>query len=138
MAARYDGCLYLAELRDGFTPAGRSLVSGTGRGRRRNTRKHKVNSRTFAGFTIEMKPAAQVTCNDGMDDMQAEAGVAAIATCREERIEGFAPDLKVHAAAIVGKKDFDSVATGSLDLDVYNTSLAIRKSVRDRIEEKVC
>ena len=49
-----------------------------------------------------MEPATQEICDDGMDDMQPEAGAAPIATRREERIEGIALDIKAHAATVVG------------------------------------
>src|SRR5882757_2211562 len=84
-----------------------------------------------------MESASQIIRDNGMNDMQAEPRAAAIAACREERIEGLAPDVKAHAAAVVGKKDINGVVTGSLDLDVDRTSAAIGKGVCDRIEEEI-
>ena len=52
-------------------------------------------------------------------------------------VGGFAPDLRAHAAAVVGKKDIDCIVSGGLDFDVDGTSLAIRKRVSDRIKEEV-
>ena len=84
-----------------------------------------------------MESTSQIIRDNGMNDMQAEPRAAAIATCREERIEGLAPDVRVHAAAVVGKKDINGVVTGSLDFDVDSTSTVIGKGVRDRIEEEI-
>ena len=112
-------------------------MSRTSRVRGRDARQDKVDFRTLARLAFEIEPASQIIRDDGVDDVQAETGAAAIATCREERVEGFAPDIDAHAAAIVGKKDIHSVATGGLDLDIDVASFAVRKGVRDRIEEEV-
>jgi len=68
--------------------------------------------------------------------MQAEAG-ASIATCGEERIERFPPDIETHAAAIVAKNNFDMVTPGRPHVDINGTFLAVGKSVRNRVEEEV-
>src|SRR5277367_6281668 len=90
----------------------------------------------LAGRAIENKPAAQAISNDTVDDMQAEAG-ASIATCGEERIERFPPDIETHAAAIVAKNNFDMVTPGRPHVDINGTFLAVGKSVRNRVEEEV-
>ena len=69
--------------------------------------------------------------------MQSKTSAALIATCREERIERSVPDIETHAAAIVGKNNFDMVDPGCLRLDVDSTSIAVRKCVRDRVEEEI-
>src|SRR5229473_1561858 len=59
------------------------------------------------------------------------------ATRREERIECAPPDIEAHAAAIVGKEDFDVVLAGLPNLDIDGAGLAVRKGVRHRIEEQI-
>jgi hypothetical protein len=44
-----------------------------------------------------------------VDDVQAQARATAITARGEERIERVAPDIDTHAAAIVGKDNFDIV-----------------------------
>jgi hypothetical protein len=51
-----------------------------------------VDPCSLAGFTIETELAAEKIRDHCMDNMQAKSGSALIATCREERVEGFAPD----------------------------------------------
>ena len=102
----------------------------------RHLRQDELNSRSLAGFAIEMQPAAQTIRNDGVDDVQAEAGAASISARREERIERPVPDIEAHAAAIIGKDDFDIVRPGCLHLDLDGTSLAVGKRMRDRVEEE--
>ena len=80
-----------------------------------------------------MEPATQEICNDGMDNMQAEAGAGPIATRREERIEGIALDIEAHAAIVVGKQHINRVVAGCLNHDVDGTCLAIGKGMRDRV-----
>src|SRR5882672_8615126 len=70
---------------------------------RRLPRQDQANFRSLAGLAFEMQPATQTIRHDGVDDMEAEAGAALIAAGGEERIEGFAPDIEAHPAAVVGK-----------------------------------
>src|SRR5207249_290963 len=68
---------------------------------RRYPRQNDLDSRAAAGFGIEVEPAAEPIGHDAVDDVQAEAGAALIAPCREERIERTAADVEAHAASIV-------------------------------------
>src|SRR5216684_6061366 len=95
-----------------------------------------MDFRPLAGCAIENKPATQAISNDAVDDMQAKAS-ALIATCGEERIERFTPDIETHAATIVEKNNFDVVTPGGPHLDVNGTFPGVRKGVRNRVEEEV-
>ena len=79
---------------------------------RRNARQDDLDSRARARRGIESEPSAQTGSHDTVDDMQTKPGAALIAAGREERIERTAPDIKGHAAAIVGKNDLDIVLAG--------------------------
>ena len=89
-------------------------MSGIGGAAGRYSRQNELDSRSLAGLAIEMEPSSQMIRDDGMGEMQAEAGAAVIAACREEGNEGIAPDIKAHATAIVRKKDVDCVIPGRL------------------------
>src|SRR6202795_4583490 len=104
---------------------------------RRDPGKNHLDSRAAAGLGIEIEPAAETVGHDAVDDMQAEPGAALIATRREERVERTPPDVERHAAAIVGKNDFDVVLAGLPHLDIDGAGPAVRKGVRHRIEEQV-
>src|SRR6266436_4612287 len=117
-------------------PRPEQALSG-GKGCWRHSRQDEPNSRPLARLAIEREPAAQTVRNDAVDDMQTQTSVALIAPCREERIERFTPDVETHAATIVGKKNFDIVISGRSNLDVDGTSFAVRKPMRDRVEEEV-
>src|SRR5689334_9187256 len=69
--------------------------------------------------------------------MQAEPGAALIAPRGEERIERAAPDVETHADAVVRKQDLDIVAVIFPHLDLDGAGPAVRKGVRDGIEEQV-
>src|SRR5471030_3020289 len=69
---------------------------------RRQARQHELDFRSPAGLAVEIDPAAQTVGDDTVDDMQAKAGAAQVATRREKRIESLAPDTVAHAAAVVG------------------------------------
>jgi hypothetical protein len=75
----------------------------------RHAGKDQLDFRSLAGFAIEIEPAAQAIRDNAVDDMKAEANAASIAARREERIERLAPDIEAHAAAIIGKDNFDIV-----------------------------
>ena len=74
--------------------------------------------RSLAGFAVETKAAAEAIGDDAVDDVQAEAGASLVAAGREERIESLTPDVRGHAAAVVGEDDFDVVGAGGAHLDV--------------------
>jgi len=97
----------------------------------------QLNSRSLAGFGIKTEPAAQAIRDDGVDDVEAQTSTALIPAGREERIEGFAPDIKAHTAAVIRKNNFDIIMAGGLDLDVDEAFKAVGKRMRDRIEEEV-
>ena len=61
----------------------------------------KFRARARRTVNIELPP--ETIGDDVVDDMQTEPSAAALAARREERIEGLAPDVSAHAAAIVGK-----------------------------------
>jgi len=69
--------------------------------------------------------------------METQAGTALIPAGREERIEGFAPDIEAHAATVVRKTNLNAVSAGGPDLDVDETCLAVGKGMQDRIEEEI-
>ena len=100
-------------------------------------RGNQLNSCPFARLAVETDPATQTIRDDVVDDMKAEAGAALIPAGGEERIEGFAPNIKAHTAAVVRKNNFDTIMAGSLDLDVDEAFKAVGKRMRDRIEEEV-
>src|SRR5205807_2035935 len=85
---------------------------------RRDTRQDDLDARPRPGLGLEIEPSAETIGDDVVDDVQAEAGAALIAPRREERIEGAAPDVQAHAAAIVGEDDLDIVASGLAGLDL--------------------
>ena len=82
------------------------------------------------------RPPSRLVTID-VDDVQAEPGAALVAAGGEERIEGAAADVERHAAAIVGKDDLDIVLAGLPHLDIDRAGLAVRESVRHRIEEQI-
>jgi hypothetical protein len=96
-----------------------------------------MDFRSSAGRAVNIELSGQTIGDDVVDNMQAEPSAAALAARREERIEGLAADVSAHAAAIVGKQDFDFVAARRPHLDVDRASLTVRKRVHDRIEKKV-
>jgi hypothetical protein len=102
-----------------------------------DTRQDKLDFRPLVKFAIKIEPATQTIRDDAVDDMQAEARAALIATRREERIECFASDTEAHAAAIIGKTNFDIVLAGRPNLDLDDAFLPIGKCVCDRVQEKV-
>ena len=77
----------------------RTLLSG--KPFRRHSRQNQLDLRSFARFAIQMKLATKTICDDGVDDMQAEAGITLLAAGGEERIECLASDIDTHAAAVV-------------------------------------
>src|SRR5450432_3076584 len=60
-----------------------------------------------------------------------------MAARREERIESLTADIRAHATTIVGNDDLDMVRAGLPDRDIDATSHAVRKRVRDSVQEKV-
>jgi hypothetical protein len=104
---------------------------------RYHTRQDDLDFGSLAGSAIEIEPATQTIRDDTVDDVQAKASAALIAARREERIERLAPDGATHAAAIVGKPDFDIVIPRRQHLDVDGTFLVVGKRVRDRVEKEV-
>src|SRR6476646_7030568 len=72
-----------------------------------------------------------------MDDMQAEASAALVAAGGKERIERLPPDVRAHATAVVAKDDLDIIVAASAHLDGNISLSAVRKRMRDRVEEKV-
>jgi hypothetical protein len=62
-------------------------------------------------FAVEIDPAAEAICHDGVDDVQAETGASMIAARGKERIECLAPDIEIHPTAIVGKKNLNILVT---------------------------
>jgi hypothetical protein len=69
--------------------------------RRRHAGQDQLDPCSLASFAIKMEPAAQTIRDDGVDDMETEASAASVPPGREERVEGLAPDIEAHAAAIV-------------------------------------
>ena len=85
--------------------------------------------RPRARRTLKIEPAAQTVRHDVVEDMQAKAWAAEIVTRREEWFEGLPPDLGAHAAAIVGKQNFNAVLPRCPRLDGHSIFLAVRKGV---------
>ena len=104
---------------------------------RRDARQDDLDSRASAGLRIEVEPAAEAVGHDIIDDVQPESGAALIPARGEERIEGAAPNVEAHAAAIVGKNDLDIVLAGFPRLDVDRSGSAVGESVCHRIEEQI-
>ena len=73
--------------------------------------------------------AAQPVGHDVVDDVKAEADLAAFASRREERIERLASHLGAHAAAVIPEENFHMICAGHAYSDVDPTAPAIRKSV---------
>src|SRR5947209_19421639 len=69
--------------------------------------------------------------------MQAEASAALVAAGSKEWIERLPPDVRAHAAAVVAKDDLDIIGAGCAHLDGNISPPAVRKRMRDRVEEKV-
>jgi hypothetical protein len=84
-----------------------------------------------------MKPATQMIRDEAVNDMQAEAGAASVATRREEGIKRLAPVIGAHAATIVGEENFDTIFAGRQYLDLDAAFLAVGKRMRHRIKEQV-
>src|SRR6478609_1714498 len=103
----------------------------------RDARKDHLNPGAATRLGVEVEPTAQPVGHDTVDDVQAEPGAALIAARGEERVEGAAPDVEAHAAAIVGKQDLDVILAELARLDMDRAWPAARKGVRDRIEEQV-
>jgi hypothetical protein len=91
----------------------------------------------FARLAIETDPATQTIRYDVVDDMKAEADAALIAARREERIERLAPVAETHAAAIIGKENFNVAISDRLYLDVDGTTSAVKKCMCNRVEKEI-
>ena len=83
------------------------------------------------------KLATQAIRHHAMDDMQAEASAALVAAGGKERVERLPPDVRAHAAAVVAKDDLDIIDAEGAHLDGNISLPAVRKRMRDRVEEKV-
>src|SRR5258707_15857599 len=100
-------------------------------------RQDDLDSCAAAGLGIEVETSAQTVGHDTVDNVQAEPSAALIAPRREEWIERAAPDIERHAAAVVGKNDFDIVLARLPYLNIDRARLAVGKRVRHRIEEQL-
>ena len=89
------------------------------------------------GFAAQAKLSAQTVRHHAVDDMQAEAGAALVAAGGKERIKRLPPDVRAHAAAVVAKDDLDIIVAACPRLDGNISLPAVRKCMRDRVEEKV-
>src|SRR5271169_2218370 len=96
-----------------------------------------MDSRSLAGLAVQTEPTAKTIRDDVVNDMEAKTGAALIAACCEEWVECLVPDVRTHAAAVVGKKNFDTVIPGRPRPDIDGTPAIFRKRVCDRIEEEV-
>ena len=74
--------------------------------------------RSLARFARETKAASEAIRHDTIDDVQAEAGAARVAPRREKWMKSLAPDVRDHAAAIVGEKDLDAIGACGADRDI--------------------
>jgi hypothetical protein len=119
----------------GSRVCGQALLSANSCWRR--SRQDELDPCSLAGSAVQIEPTAQAIRDDVVDDMKTEASVPLIAAGREERIEGFTPDIETHAAAVVGKNNFDIVLSGGQHLYTDGTSLALGKRMRDRVEKEV-
>src|ERR1700751_4716634 len=81
-------------------------------------RQDERNGGPSAGLALEGELATQPLRDDGVDNVQTEAGCAAMAGGREKRIERQPLDLRRHAAAIVGYQQFDMVGPGRSHPDI--------------------
>jgi hypothetical protein len=104
---------------------------------RGHTGQDQLNSRSPAGFGIKTEPPAQTIRDDSVDDVEAQTSTALIPAGREERIEGFAPNIEAHTAAVVRKNNFNIIMSGGLDLDIHTAASAVRERMHDRVEEEV-
>src|SRR6478735_8887296 len=104
---------------------------------RRDPGQDDLDARTSARFGIEVEPATQTVSHDTVDDVQSQPGAAVIAARREKRVERAAPDVERHPATIVGKNDFKIILAGLPDPDIDRALLAVRKSMRHRVEEQI-
>ena len=72
-----------------------------------------------------------------MNDVQPKACAALVAPGREERIKHLTPDLRAHAAAVVGKQHFDVVLAGPVRGNADGALRAVRKGVRRGVEQEI-
>ena len=93
--------------------------------------------RAFSGLAVKAKPAAQTIRDDAVDDVQAKAGASEVPPRGEERVEGLTPDIRAHAAAVVGEGDLDVIGPGGAHLDLDGSRLMIGIGMRDGIEEQI-
>ena len=97
----------------------------------------QLNSCSLAGFAIKMEPAAQTIRDDGMDDVETQTSTALIPAGCEKWIEGFASDIKAHAASVVYEENFNVIMSGRPNLDIHAAALTVGERMRDRIEEEI-
>jgi hypothetical protein len=119
-------------------PCVQTLTIGEDRFNRRCAWQYKSDRCAFIVLAFEMDHSAQAVGDDIVGDVQAEADTALIAARGEERVESLAADIQAHAATIVGDDDLDIVRAGLSYRDIDATSLAIRKRMRDGVQDKIC
>ena len=88
---------------------------------------------SLARFAIQVETTAKTVRDDVVNYMEAKTSAALIAARCEERVECVAPDVRAHAAAVVGKKNFDTVIAGRPHLNDDGASLVFRKAMSDRV-----
>jgi len=97
---------------------------------RRHLRQNDLNPCALAGFGMQIDPPPQAVGHDAVDDMKAETGAALIAAGGEKRVEGPTPDVRAHAAFIVGEQNLDVIVAGLLRLDLHRTLDATQRQAR--------
>ena len=103
----------------------------------RDPREKELNSCPPVGLAFQLDRSPKATGDDAVDDMQAKADAALVATRGEERIERLASIIGAHAAAVVGEENFNIILASRSYFDLDAAFLAVGKRMGDRIEEQV-
>src|SRR5215475_2376301 len=84
---------------------------------RRLARQDQMNGRPAPRLAFQLELSAQTIDHNAVNDMQAETGGPLMATRGEEGVECLSPDVRRHAAAVVGKYDLDVAGSRRSHLD---------------------
>jgi hypothetical protein len=104
---------------------------------RSRSRQKQMDFGSLAGLASQLEPAAKTVRDHVVNDMEAKTRTALIAARCEEWVERVASDVGTHTAAVVGKKNFDTVVPERPHLYGDGASVVFRKRVSDRVQEQV-
>src|SRR5215831_17372767 len=103
----------------------------------RGLRQNELNARAGAGLTFELQPAAKAFRYDVVDGVQAKPGRTQMAAGGEERVKGLSPDLRSHAAAIIGKQKLDVTGPRRAQRNIDAALSGAGECMHDRIDGEI-